>query len=446
MNISGEIFMIKFKKMIYMLLVMSIVFFSGGLTNLVDAASSMPIVSSHAYVIMDANSGKTLYSSDADKKIYPASTVKLLTALVAMENCDLSKKMTVDAQILSEIPYGAYVLNLKAGSTYTLEELLNMLLISSAADAADTIAVGVAGSKEKFAEMMNERAKTLGLKNSSFDNAIGRDGEQFPNTYSTANDIAKLTRYVMTVPLIRDIVSKVEYNIENYDGEFSRVIYNTNRFLKGQPYPSNLYKVIGGKTGSTLLCGHSLATTARTNDGREVVCAFFGNYGVNNMYKDIEKLLTATFENYYNGEIEIEKGYVDTRYLDSREVINKYLDKDILKIDSSLAFNPDEEVSKKEFIEMTNKILNTSYKESTSEEKMTLLDVANLLSNYKSKDYNLWTKIKYKMNLSVTKDDFNNMVHLYELNILPKDYSYDEKSTITRAEMIVILDNLRETK
>ena len=179
MNISGEIFMIKFKKMIYMLLVMSIVFFSGGLTNLVDAASSMPIVSSHAYVIMDANSGKTLYSSDADKKIFPASTVKLLTALVAMENCDLSKKMTVDAKILSEIPYGAYVLNLKAGSTYTLEELLNMLLISSAADAADTIAVGVAGSKEKFAEMMNERAKTLGLKNSSFDNAIGRDGEQF---------------------------------------------------------------------------------------------------------------------------------------------------------------------------------------------------------------------------------------------------------------------------
>ena len=92
MNISGEIFMIKFKKMIYMLLVMSIVFFSGGLTNLVDATSSMPIVSSHAYVIMDANSGKTLYSSDADKKIFPASTVKLLTALVAMENCDLSKK------------------------------------------------------------------------------------------------------------------------------------------------------------------------------------------------------------------------------------------------------------------------------------------------------------------------------------------------------------------
>ena len=77
---------------------------------------------------------------------------------------------------------------------------------------------------------------------------------------------------------------------------------------------------------------------------------------------------------------------------------------------------------------------------------MTLLDVANLLSNYKSKDYNLWTKIKYKMKLSVTKDDFDNMVHLYELNILPKDYSYDEKSTITRVEMIEILDNLREIK
>ena len=432
----------KFNKMIYTLLIVNIVFFSRGYFDLIEAATTMPTVSSHAYVIMDANSGNILYSLDKDKKIYPASTVKLLTALVAIENCDLSKKMTVEKEILDEIPYGAYVLDLQEGSTYTLEELLNMLLISSSADAADTIAVGVAGSKEKFAIMMNERAKTLGLENSSFDNAIGRDGKQFPNTYSTANDIAKLTRYAMTVPLIRDIVSKVEYEIKNYDGEFSKVIYNTNRFLRGQEYERDLYKVIGGKTGSTLLCGHSLATTARSNDNAEVICAFFGDYGRNNMYLDIEKLLTATFENYYNGEINLEKGYIDTRYLKSRKIINKYLEEGILEIDQSLNFNPKEVVTKKEFITMTNKILDTSYKESNSKEDMTILDIAKLFSNIKEKDYSIWTKIKYKIKLSVSKDQFNNMLHLYELNVLPKDYSYDEKSTITREEMIIILDNL----
>lgn len=434
--------MIKFKKMICMVLVMIIVFLSSGNLNLVEAAKSMPTVSSHAYVIMDANSGDILYSLDADKKIYPASTVKLLTAIVAIENCDLSKEMTIDSEILNEIPYGAYVLELKPGYTYTLEELLNMLLISSSADAADTIAVGVAGSKEKFAEMMNKRAKSLGLENSSFDNAIGRDGEQFPNTYSTAYDIAKLTRYAMTVPLIREIVSKVEYNIENYEDEYSRTIYNTNRFLRGEPYESDLYKVIGGKTGTTLLCGHSLTTTVSTNDAREVICSFFGNYGKDNMYLDIEKLLTTTFENYYNNEIELEKGYIDTRYLESRKIINRYLKEDILEINTSLNFKPEEIATKKEFIEMANKILKTSYKESTSEKDITLLDIAKLFSNFQEKNYNLWTKIKYKIKFNIAKENLEKMINLYELNILPKDYSYDEKSTITREEMIIILDNL----
>lgn len=91
---------------------------------------------------------------------------------------------------------------------------------------------------------------------------------------------------------------------------------------------------------------------------------------------------------------------------------------------------------------MANKILDTSYKESNSKDNMTILDIAKLFSNIKEKDYSIWTKIKYKIKLSVSKDQFNNMLHLYELNVLPKDYSYDEKSTITREEMIIILDNL----
>ncbi|MEG0857538.1 MAG: serine hydrolase [Terrisporobacter sp.] len=432
----------KIKKLICMILVITILFISSGASNLAQAATSMPTVSSHAYVIMDSNSGNILYSSDPDKKIYPASTVKLLTALVAMENCDLSKKMTIDKNILSKIPYGAYVVDLKAGYTYTLEELLNMLLVSSAADAADTIAVGVAGSKEKFAMMMNKRAKSLGLENSSFDNAIGRDGENYPNTYSTAHDIAKLTRYTMTIPLIREIVAKPEYMIKKYDGNDSKTILNSNRFLRGQPYDKKSYKIIGGKTGTTLLCGNSLTVSATTKDKREVICSFFGNDGKENMYIDIEKLLTATFKNYKKGKIELEKGYVDTRYSDSREIINKYIDKNILKTNSLLTFNPEKKASKKTFIKLCNEILDTSYEESKSKEDITLLDMAKLLSNYKVEKYSIRTKLKYWIKLSHTNEHFTDMVHLYELDVLPSDYSYKEKSTITRAEMMEILDSL----
>ena len=99
---------------------------------------------------MDSKSGEILYSKDPYKKIYPASTAKMMTALLAVENCNLSTKITIKESVLSNINPEATQLGLKAGSTYTLEELLHILLLYSGADAADTIAVEIAGSVDKF--------------------------------------------------------------------------------------------------------------------------------------------------------------------------------------------------------------------------------------------------------------------------------------------------------
>lgn len=284
--------------MMSVLLAMIICFVSIGTTSKVDASSMKPSVLAHAYVVMDSKTGKVLFSQDADKKIYPASTTKLMTALVAIENCDLSKKITVKQSVISKTPSYATQAGLKVGYTYTMGELLNMLLVYSAADAADIIAVEVAGSIENFAKMMTDRAKSLGMNNTRFDNPIGLDGKDYPNNYSTASDMTKLTRYVMKNSTIRNIVCKPSYTINNYYNGTTKTLKNTNKFLRGEYYPKDRYKIIGTKTGYTDAAGYVLSTTARDKNGREVICAFFGKSSLSRMYQDIEKLLTYTYKNY----------------------------------------------------------------------------------------------------------------------------------------------------
>ena len=153
------------------------------INNKVEAYTKKPSVSAHAYVIMDSNTGQILDSKDAYKKIYPASIAKLMTALVAIENGNLSQKIIVKQSILDTVPYDASKINLKVGHSYSLSELLNMLLIYSDANSANVIANEIGGSIPNFVNMMNEKAKSIGLYSTNFDNAIGMDGTRFPNTY-----------------------------------------------------------------------------------------------------------------------------------------------------------------------------------------------------------------------------------------------------------------------
>ena len=281
-----------------LIVVMTLTYFLlPNINNKVDAYTKKPSVSAHAYVIMDSNTGQILDSKDAYKKIYPASTAKLMTALVAIENGNLLQKITVKQSILDTVPYDASQINLKVGHSYTLSELLNMLLIYSDANSANVIANEIGGSIPNFVNMMNEKAKSIGLYSTNFDNAIGMDGTRFPNTYSTANDIAKLTQYAMKNQTIRNIVKKPTYTVSITSNNKSKTIYNTNRFLRGEYYPSDLYTIIGTKTGTTNLAGYTLSTTAIDKNGREIICAFFGNSSSQKRYDDTESLLTYTYKN-----------------------------------------------------------------------------------------------------------------------------------------------------
>lgn len=293
----------------------------------IDKQSSLfSEVSANAYVVMDANSGKIIMSQDADKRIYPASTTKLLTAVVAVENCDIHKKIEVKQSALDKVDPQSSIAYIKAGSTYTMEELLYMLLIVSAADAAEVIAEEVGGTNEQFINMMNEKAKQIGMTNSYFDNPVGMDWHINANIYSTANDIAKLTRYSMINYTIRKIVRYSSYTIYNFNGGKLKTFSSTNGFLRKRKYADNLFTVIGSKTGTTDKAGYALATTAKDSSGREVICSFFGNKTRRRMYKDINRLLINAFKNHKD---ELETGILNLRYPSIKYILDEQIENEI---------------------------------------------------------------------------------------------------------------------
>lgn len=327
------------KKIVSLFLVIILVISSIGFVNYVEASeisgtntyvSEQSLlfseVSANAYVVMDANSGEIIMSQDADKRIYPASTTKLLTAVVAVENCDIHKTIEVKQSALDKVDPQSSIAGIRAGSTYTMEELLYMLLIVSAADAAEVIAEEVGGTNEQFVNMMNEKAQQIGMTNSYFDNSVGMDWHINPNIYSTANDIAKLTRYSMINYTIRKIVKHSSYTIDNFYGEQSKTFSSTNGFLRKRKYADNLFTVIGSKTGTTDKAGYALATTVKDNSGREVICAFFGNKTRGKMYRDINRLLINTFKNHKD---ELETGILNLKYPSIKYILDQQIENEI---------------------------------------------------------------------------------------------------------------------
>lgn len=261
-------------------------------------AAGVPKTRAHAYYVLDADTGKKIVSSRANKKIYPASTVKLLTALTVLEHTTQDYKITYTKKIRKQIPYDAAALNLKTGRVYTVKQYLHMLLMVSDAGSAIALSVGTAGSMDQFVEWMNDKAQELGMKDSHFDNPIGLDvGSGYKNTYTTAADFAKVSKAAMENATIRNIVAKRKYKVSPVGVNKSFKIKNTNAFyfrykkmVKGKSY-----KIIGSKTGTTKAAGHALVATAVDEDGHEVIVCFYGNGGYERMYKDIRKLFDYAY-------------------------------------------------------------------------------------------------------------------------------------------------------
>lgn len=252
-----------------------------------------PEITATSGMVIDCIDGKILYSKNADEKLYPASLTKVLTAIIVVEKCGLQDNVTINQSAIDKVESGYLTANLKAGEVFTVEQLLNLLLISSYDDVANALAEHVAGSEEEFVKMMNEKAKEIGCTNSNFLNC---HGEHDTNHYSTAHDMALIANYAVKFEAIRNIAQVTEYGLPAttiYTGN-DRYFYTSNEML--QTGSKNYYKYAKGlKTGFTTPAGNCLMAYAEKS-GLKLVSVTMKSTTSNSRYEDSEAILEYAFD------------------------------------------------------------------------------------------------------------------------------------------------------
>ena len=263
-------------------------------------------------VVLDRNSKKIIFGKNEYNRVKMASTTKIMTATVIIENCDLSQTVTVSKKAAGT---GGSRLGLKTGDKITIRDLLYGLLLCSGNDAAISLAETAAGSVQEFSNMMNNKAKELGLNNSHFESPHGLDSD---NHYTTAYELALLADYALQNSTFRNIVGTKNYTI-TING-YPKNITNTNELL------GSLDGVYGVKTGFTNGANRCLVTSCKRGE-MDIICVVLGcdtknfrtqdsikliNYTFENFeYLDIKNLIDRKFENYKNNNtnpFEINKG------------------------------------------------------------------------------------------------------------------------------------------
>lgn len=252
-------------------------------------------------LLIELSTGKILYEKNINEKMYPASTTKLMTAILAVEKCKLTDIATVSSTAISNIPEGYTSAYLREGEQFTIEQLLNVLLIPSANDAANVIAEHIAGSISSFADMMNKKAKELGCKNTNFTNPSGMHDE---NHYSTASDLAIIGQYALKNKTITDICNSTYCELPStnkYSGA-TRVFYTTNSLLVPYQSPDYYYKYATGlKTGYTDFAKDCIVATA-SKDGINLLAVILGSThtesGYSERFEDCHTLFNYGFDNY----------------------------------------------------------------------------------------------------------------------------------------------------
>ena len=228
-----------------------------------EEENKFPEPRAKAALLYDLKGGRTIYQNNADGKIYPASTTKIMTALIALEKGNLNDTLTVSDTALADITYLHSKIDLKAGEQMTLEELLTALLVSSANDAANVIAEYISGDIPAFVELMNERAQELGMLNTHFANPHGFHDD---NHYTTANDLLLVTREALKNPKFCELVKIKTTKIAATNMSKERTISTTNHLISRYRNTYHYYPYATGvKTGSTDEAGSCLIATAEKN-------------------------------------------------------------------------------------------------------------------------------------------------------------------------------------
>lgn len=287
-----------------------------------------PNIGAEGAVLIDAKTGQVLYAKNADTAFYPASITKVMTALLALENCKLNDEITFEGDGLQALPLGYAAIAAVEGETMSAEDWITALLVHSAGDAANALAGHVGGTLSNFANMMNERAKKAGAKNTHFNNPSGL---QEDNHYTTPYDMAMIMKDCIKNEDFVRISSLLSYTIKPNNKRKEAFTFATRHQML-QPYSSNYYPyAICGKTGYTSQAGYTLVTYAK-KDEMELICCVMKCEQDPAKYNDTKALFEYGFKNFYLCDASKE----DMRYTISQSGIFSNLNDDTKTLSISL--------------------------------------------------------------------------------------------------------------
>lgn len=243
---------------------------------------------SRAAVVMDESTGKILYAKNPDLKCAPASTTKLMTAIVVTENTNLADIVTISNRAARVSPHKA---GFKRGDKLTVKELLYAALIGSANDAAVALSEAVAGSEARFVKLMNRKAVEIGARDTKFINSNGLPGR---GQYTTAYDLSKIMSYALRYPILKQIIGTRVTGVSTENGN-AIFLKNTNRLLWSDE------DLVGGKTGYTRKARHCFVCAAE-REKETIIVALLGSPSRENLWKETEQLIGKGFELIANKE------------------------------------------------------------------------------------------------------------------------------------------------
>ena len=248
-----------------------------------------PVVASQGAVLYDATNNRFLFEQNADTRLYPASITKLMTALLVLERSSLDDTVTFSESAVTNLESGAVTLKIKAGDKFSVKDCMYALLLKSANEVANGLAEHVAGSVSGFADLMNQKAASLGCTNTHFVNPNGLNSSDH---YTTARDMALIAKAAFENQTLSQIASTV-----SYDFPATASVPTVRKLTMGHkmvnPANGEYYQgIVGGKTGYTSLAGNTLVTCAE-RDGKRLIAVVLKSKQTH--YTDTKALLDYGF-------------------------------------------------------------------------------------------------------------------------------------------------------
>ena len=251
-----------------------------------------PAIGAESAILMDADSGMILYSKNIHEHLYPASTTKLMTCLVAIENCPLNELITVNQSAIDANESDGSHMYLTAGEKLTLEELLYGIIINSANEACNAVGEHIAGSMDAYVEMMNSRAAELGCTDTHF---VTTNGLHDEDHYTSAHDLALIGRAFFSHDILASMACTTRHSIPESDLHGEHNLKSKNKLYPGQEYEYD--GLIGSKTGFTSMSRQTLVSCAQRGSIR-LICVIMMEESPY-QFTDTTQLFDYGFDHFY---------------------------------------------------------------------------------------------------------------------------------------------------